>query len=97
MPVFLTIHTSYSIKIAKKHNPSALNVFLDSELVVRQMQGKYKVKNETLKAYFEFANELLSDLKNVKIKHIPREMNALADKLANQAIDKAEKNSFLKT
>ncbi|MFC1501272.1 ribonuclease HI family protein [Elusimicrobiota bacterium] len=79
------------LKIAKKHNPSGLNVYLDSELIIRQMQGKYKVKNETLKAYFEFANELISDLKNVKFKHIPREMNQIADKLANQAIDKAQK------
>ena len=58
----------------------------DSELVFRQMQGKYKVRDVTLKKYHEIATELLAKLPKGKLEFIPREENCVADRLANWAI-----------
>ncbi len=60
---------------------------LDSELVVKQLKGEYKVKHPDLKPLFEQAKGLISQIKNVSFKHIPRELNKRADQLANQAMD----------
>lgn len=60
---------------------------LDSELVVKQLKGEYKVKHPDLKPLFEQAKSLISQIKNVSFKHIPRELNKQADRLANQAMD----------
>ncbi len=59
----------------------------DSELLVHQMNGKYKVKNENLKHLFVEAQNLLKDFKNVTFVHIPREKNKEADKMVNNALD----------
>jgi ribonuclease HI len=61
-------------------------IFMDSELVVRQMEGRYKVKKEHLKPLHARALALLDSVK-WQIQHIRREQNAEADKLANQALD----------
>ncbi len=61
---------------------------LDSQLVERQMNGVYKVKDATLKTYFDKANVLIKQLREVTFVYIPREQNKVADKLANQAMDK---------
>lgn len=66
--------------------------FLDSELVVEQLNGRYKVKNEGLKPLFWQIRDLIMQLGGkVTFKHIPREQNKEADRLVNQAIDKAVK------
>lgn len=63
---------------------------LDSELVVHQLNGKYKVKNEGLKPLFWEARDLVLKLGGrVSFSHISREKNQVADKLVNNAIDKA--------
>ena len=59
----------------------------DSELVVRQIEGIYRVKKEELKPLYEEAIRLCNSLANVKIISVPREQNREADKLANQALD----------
>jgi len=59
----------------------------DSELMVRQMLGQYRVKNEDLKPLFEEARKLLGGMISFKFSAIPRERNKEADKLANQALD----------
>jgi ribonuclease HI len=63
-----------------------VDFYLDSELVVKQMKGEYKVRNEKL---IPLKNELerLLQGKKVTFNHIPRNLNKTADKLANQAID----------
>ncbi len=63
------------------------SVYLDSELVVKQMKGKYKVRNEGLKPLYETALEFSRKFKRFTISHIPREENKGADKLANRAIE----------
>lgn len=71
---------------AKLRNPAAVNFYLDSELIVKQMKGEYKVKNETLA---QIRLELIKTIEGTKFSfnHVPREQNKLADKLANKAID----------
>jgi ribonuclease HI len=68
---------------------TTLEIRMDSELIVRQMQGRYKIKEPTLKI---LAQEVLTGIKNfhkVEFVHVPREQNKLADKLVNEAIDAA--------
>lgn len=62
-----------------------LSILMDSQLVVRQIQGKYKVKNERLKPLFTEVQKRLSQLTQWKIQHIAREINKRADELANNA------------
>ena len=71
-------------------NLTEFEIFSDSQLLVRQIQGKYKVKAQNLKIYYLKVMELL-DYINLKynFKDIRRERNILADELANQAMDKA--------
>ena len=65
-----------------------INFYLDSELVVKQIKGEYKIKHKDLiKLSLEFWKEIKSLNKKFSINHIPREENKLADKLANEAID----------
>jgi ribonuclease HI len=65
-----------------------VSCFLDSELIVRQLQGKYKVKNDGLKPLFGEVLGLMNNFEKIEFRHILREKNKLADKLVNHAIDK---------
>ncbi|PIE55984.1 MAG: ribonuclease H [Desulfobulbus propionicus] len=62
-------------------------IFLDSELIVRQIQGDYKVKHQTLQPLFSRVRERLPRFTHWQIQHIPRTQNSRADKMANQGID----------
>jgi len=64
-----------------------LAIFLDSELVVRQLTGRYRVKNERLKRLYDEARSLLDALDSWTIAHVGREENKEADRLVNEAID----------
>ena len=66
-----------------------LEVVSDSELLVKQMQGEYRVKNEALRELNEEANFLERKLGRVRYKAVRREHNELADKLVNEALDAA--------
>jgi ribonuclease HI len=70
------------------HGPKALKVISDSELLVRQIKGIYKVKNATLKDLHARAKELIAQLDWFSIGHALREHNQEADRLANEAMDK---------
>ncbi|MBI3934863.1 MAG: ribonuclease HI family protein [Acidobacteria bacterium] len=72
-----------------EQNGKRLLVYCDSELVVRQMQGRYRVQSPDLKPLHEQARKLSSRLEHFVIQHIPREQNRFADELANQAMDHA--------
>jgi formyltetrahydrofolate-dependent phosphoribosylglycinamide formyltransferase len=64
-----------------------LTVFSDSELLVRQINGQYRVKSDLIKPLFEQAVSLLAQFSIWKVRHVRRQMNARADKLVNQALD----------
>ncbi len=66
----------------------SVEVRTDSELVVRQMNGQYRVKNEGLKPLFEKARGLAARYASFRIVHVRRELNKEADRLANQAMDR---------
>jgi len=63
-----------------------IEIFLDSELLVRQIKGVYKVKSNNLNALWERAQNLLKKFDNYRVIHIPRELNKDADSLAKKAI-----------
>jgi dinuclear metal center YbgI/SA1388 family protein len=77
------------LELALDHDVQRLDVFLDSELVVRQVNGQYKVKDAGLKPLHAQACLLLSRFHEVDVKHVRREQNAEADALVNNAIDAA--------
>ena len=64
-----------------------LDISLDSELIVRQLQGRYKVKNETLQTLFHEVQGRLAGFTRWTVGHVPRAKNARADELANRGID----------
>lgn len=65
-----------------------INFFLDSQLVVEQMNGNYKIKNEGLKPLYLKAQELINKINgNISFFHVRRDKNSYADKLVNHAID----------
>jgi ribonuclease HI len=64
-----------------------LEVVSDSELLVKQMRGEYKVKSETLRGLFERASDLANRLGPVRYTAVRREHNELADRLVNEALD----------
>jgi ribonuclease HI len=64
-----------------------LHVLSDSELMVKQMRGEYRVKNEDLRDLYEQARRLVNRFSSVEFRHIPREQNKRADALCNQALD----------
>jgi len=76
---------------AKEFGARELDVFLDSELVVKQLNREYKVKDKGLAPLFVQAYNISLGFKKIVFKHIPREKNKLADELVNQALDKAGK------
>lgn len=67
--------------------PESVTVRLDSELVVKQMNGEYRVRNPEILPLFARAAELAANLPELTIVHVPRRQNFSADKVANLAID----------
>ncbi|MFC1623549.1 ribonuclease HI family protein [Patescibacteria group bacterium] len=65
----------------------SVEVKMDSQLIVRQLNGEYRVKEPSLFQQFVKVNNLKIDFPNIKFTHIPRAENKKADKLANQAMD----------
>ncbi|MBI5892105.1 MAG: ribonuclease HI family protein [Deltaproteobacteria bacterium] len=78
-----------ALETAKQIGAEKISIYSDSELMVKQIKGEYRVKNEGLKPLYQKAIGLLKDFKAYGIIHIEREKNKDADKLANQAIDAA--------
>jgi len=77
-----------ALEYAIEHGPKALKVISDSELLVRQIKGIYKVKEPTLRDLHARASQLISKLDWFSIEHVLRGHNRDADELANQAMDK---------
>ena len=77
-----------ALEYAIEHGPKALKLISDSELLVRQIKGIYKVKNAALKELHARAKELIAQLDWFSIGHALREHNRDADRLANEAMDK---------
>jgi ribonuclease HI len=76
-----------ALELCKDLGGSDVTLRLDSELVVRQLEGRYKVKNAALLKLYDDMRVLISGFKSFSVEHIPREQNKLADKLVNAALD----------
>lgn len=75
------------LREAAKLGCRQLNIFLDSQLIVRQILGQYKVKNAGLKPLYGEVRQLLTSFTEYTISHVPRNENKRADELANRGID----------
>src|SRR6184192_2883725 len=76
-----------ALDYAQSHSIGALRIESDSELLVKQMRGQYKVKSEDLRPLFERAQKMSKALDSFRIEHVYREQNREADALANEALD----------
>src|ERR1700694_3470184 len=77
-----------ALDYAQSSGVRALRIESDSELLVRQMRGHYKVKSADLRPLFERAKKMSQAFESFRIDHVYREQNAEADALANEALDK---------
>jgi ribonuclease HI len=68
--------------------PDEVILRADSQLLIRQLEGRYRVKNPKLQELFTKARKLLRALPSYRLEHVPREENTVADALANAALDK---------
>jgi ribonuclease HI len=70
-----------------ENNIMEVVIYLDSLLVVNQVNLEYKVKSKKLQEYYNLAIDLINKINNIEINHVRREFNKRADQLANQALD----------
>ncbi|MBI2267463.1 MAG: ribonuclease HI family protein [Armatimonadetes bacterium] len=76
-----------ALEEARNLGAKRLQVFSDSELVVKQFNGVYRVKHEALISLYRTVKKLSNEFARVEVTHVPRERNRNADRLANRAID----------
>jgi len=76
-----------ALDYAQNHGIRGLRIESDSELMVKQMRGQYKVKSAELKPLFERAKKMSQTFESFRISHVYREQNKEADALVNQALD----------
>ena len=79
----------HGLRFALAKGATTVEVFSDSELLVRQLEGRYRVKNAGLVPLHRRATELLQPYAEVDLQHVPREENTDADALVNAALDAA--------
>lgn len=75
------------LKGALSNRYKHLEIYMDSELLARQINGSYRVKNENLQMLMKEVRSLLASFDSAEVKHVPRLHNSHADRLANLAID----------
>src|SRR5258707_4618239 len=75
------------LKRARELGIREVEVFADSELMIRQLGGRYQVRSASLRPLYDEALKLLNGFSPVKLMHVPREMNTAADEMSNRAID----------
>ena len=77
----------HALRFALAHGAQNVRIFSDSELVVRQVAGSYKVKHPDMIPLHREARGLMARLAHATLAHVPREQNREADRLANRALD----------
>jgi ribonuclease HI len=82
-----------ALRYAREHGHRKVRIKSDSELLVKQMRGEYRVKNAGLQPLFQQARTLAEDFDRVVYEHVRREQNKDADRLANVAMDDAARSS----
>ena len=79
------------LSLLKEKGIRSVDCFLDSELVVKQLNGLYKMRNEELRPLYDQVLGLVVSFSHITLNHVRREQNKLADKLVNEALDNAAK------
>lgn len=79
----------YGLEIVRRLRVTRVNVLSDSELMVRQLNGKYKVKNSKLLPLYGFVVDIVRSMDGFTIRHVSRSENRHADRLANEGISEA--------
>jgi phosphoribosylglycinamide formyltransferase-1 len=79
-----------ALEAAKNLGASQVTVFSDSELLVRQINGQYKVKSDNIRPLYQQTTSLLNQFKSWQVNHVKRENNTQADALVNQALDRKQ-------
>lgn len=82
-----------ALRYAVAHGYRRVHVRSDSQLLVRQMLGEYRVKHPGLQPLHQEARRLMARLERVTFEHVPREQNVHADRLANTAMDEAARGA----
>jgi ribonuclease HI len=77
------------IELASAHGADEVELIGDSELIVRQIEGRYKVKHADMKELHAKAKKMLAGFESWSIRHVKRAQNADADRLVNEALDNA--------
>ncbi len=77
----------HALELVSDYTPNAVRFVSDSQLMVKQINGEYKVKDAKLKPLFAKAKSRLADLPRWEVTHVKREQNQTADELANAAMD----------
>jgi probable phosphoglycerate mutase len=78
-----------ALKWAVENRLKRLHIRSDSELLVKQLRGEYRVRNEGLQPLYHEARRLVGQVPRVTFEHVRRELNKDADRLANEAMDQA--------
>ncbi|OGO17436.1 MAG: hypothetical protein A2Z02_05050 [Chloroflexi bacterium RBG_16_48_7] len=81
-----------ALKEAQKLKAASVTLYIDSELIARQLTGEYKVKNKPLQLFFTEVIKIMRTFRSFNVVHIERSRNSEADKLANKALDSFLKN-----
>ena len=76
-----------ALEYCVENNVNNVRIFLDSLLVVQQVNMEYKVKSKKLQSHYEKSLKLIDQIEDIEIHHIRREYNSRADQLANEALD----------
>jgi len=79
-----------ALGLAQEREAARVEILADSELVVRQVNGRYRVRHPDLKPLYAEAMRRISSFERFQISHIPRERNKIADRLVNKALDRLE-------
>ncbi len=75
---------------ASSHGIQHLTVRMDSELITRQLSGRYRVKSEVIRPLFQWVQKLIQRFESVEVKHVPRAQNAEADARASAAAQRVK-------
>lgn len=76
----------YGLRNAKRYHPEEITLYSDSKLIIRQLQGKYKIENKKLQPLFLKCWNRILDFENLKLQHIPSEQNKEADQLVKKEL-----------
>ena len=79
------------LQVAQRHRPNVLHVLLDSELLVKQLNGQYRVRSPHIRDLHAQAAALIKQFERVEVEWVPREWNRAADGLATQAVQEAQR------